>query len=205
MTNEELALSGDISALWDSLHRFTYQHTYRFYISCAERCNRAGVMFDDLIQHAYIVMCNAVQRYKADTYKFITYYGKSLTHAYLRLISYNRRTALNNSVSLDKPLDIDGESTLADVTPDPDSEAEIDNVIDRDYKRELTRDIKVVLDTLPDPERGILYKHFWEQWTYEDIASFYNMSWNEIHNAEERALRKLRSQKIRAVLNDYLD
>jgi len=205
MTNEELALSGDTSALWDSLHRFTYQHTYRFYISCAERCNRAGVTFDDLIQHAYIVMCSAVQRYKADTYKFITYYGKSLTHAYLRLISYNRRTALNNSVSLDKPVDDDTADTLIDFVADPDGEAEIDNVIERDYKRELTRDIKVVLDTLPEIERNILRKHFWEQWTYEDIADFYNMSWNEVHNAEERALRKLRSHKIRAVLNDYVN
>jgi RNA polymerase sigma factor, sigma-70 family len=206
MTNEELALSGDVAALWDSLYRFTHLHTYRFYISCADRCTGAGVTFDDLIQHAYIVMYNAVQRYKADTYKFITYYSKALTHGYLRLISYNRKTALNNCVSADKSLDEESDGdTLIDIIPDPDGEADIDNVIECEYKRVLHRDIRTVLDTLPDPERDILHMRFWEQMTYEDIALIYNMSWNEVHNVEERALRKLRSNKIRSILNEYLN
>ena len=205
MTNEQLALSGDVATLWDSLYRFTYQQTYRFHTSCADRCNRAGVTFDDLIQHAYIIMYNAIQLYKADTYKFITYYGTSLLHGYLRLISYNRKTPLNNCTSLDKPLDTDDSysDTLADITPDPDGEADIDNVIESEYQRELQRDVKLALDMLPELERDVIHKRFWERMTHKEVGEAYDIPYTESRSIEGKALHSLRYGKRKALLMKY--
>jgi RNA polymerase sigma factor, sigma-70 family len=205
MSNEQLALSGDVAVLWDSLYRFTYQQTYRFHTSCADRCNRAGVTFNDLIQHAYIIMYNAVQLYKSDTYKFITYYGKSLQYGYLQLISYRKAKPLNNCTSLDKPLDDEEGSTLVNVVPDPDGETDIDNVIESEYQRELYRDVQLVLDMLPELERNVIRERFWNNSAVTDISAAYGVEIKEVRYTEAKALRILRSMKSMQVLRKYQD
>lgn len=199
MTNEELIQAGDMSALWDSLYRFTYQQAYRFYTVYNERCISAGLTVDDLIQESFIIMCDAVRLYKPDTFMFSTYYGSSLKHGFLKLIRKSKSVD-----SLDKPINDDGTGTLADIMPDPLAEADIDDVIQNLYQRELARDIRIVLDTLPELERNVIYERFWNNATFNTIADKYNLSPEIVQSIEAKALRSLRSYKITPLLYKYV-
>lgn len=171
-TPEELALKNDIETLWTSLYPFTRQQAYRFSVQYNKRCQSAGITFDDLIQQAYLILCKAIEMYKLGEYKFITYYGKTLLYGYLRLISHNRKKALNYCTSLNVSLDSDDDNsdTLIDLTPDPNGEAEIDKTIEAEYQRELKRDIQSVLNTLPNIERDVIHERFWNRNNYDDIG-----------------------------------
>ena len=61
-----------------------------------------------------------------------------------------------------------------------------------------------VLDSLSSKEKDVLHKRFQEEMTYQQIASFYNVSNAWIQQIEQRAMRKLRHPNRSEELRQFI-
>jgi len=168
------------------------------------QCNASGITVDDLIQHAYITLYNAVQGYKQGEVLFISYYGKAMKHGFLRLV-FGQDKSLSYSVSFDVPLDDEDSNsdTLADVTPDPDAENTIDDVAERDYQRALSADINTALSMIPDDEQNVIRKRFWGNLNLTETAAECEITYTQVRSLEGKALNRLRSGNRIVLLRKY--
>ena len=114
MTNEELATEikqGSIDLLpelWEQIKLFIYKYCNRYFTLYGGSCTKAGADVDDLIQEGYFALLDAVQAYKPESgYKFITFMSYPLKNHLNTIIGIRtasgKNSALNNSMSLDKP------------------------------------------------------------------------------------------------------
>ncbi len=195
MTNEDLALSaqsGDIKAtheLWEGVKRFAmkianrWDHTFDGY---------AGVTVDDLINSAYVAMCDAMAFYDPDKGRFLTLYALHLKAAFSDCYGLRgRRDPISAAKPLDAPLG-DGESTVADTVADPEGEIPLRDLEDRLYCQQLRAALDATLDELPEECSAVLRKRYYEDLTCDEIAKAEGVSRQAIQAAEQRSLQKIR-------------
>ena len=101
-------------------------------------------------------------------------------------------------VSLDEPIDDDGESTMIDFYLNDDDGNTADSVIERKFTENA---IKQSLEhTLSEKERKIISMYFGvgvsREYSLEEIALTLNMSRERTRQVRDKALRKLREQKV---------
>lgn len=101
-------------------------------------------------------------------------------------------------VSLDEPIDDDGESTMIDFYLNDDDGNTADSVIERKFTENA---IKQSLEhTLSEKERKIISMYFGvgvsREYSLEEIALTLDMSRERTRQVRDKALRKLREQKV---------
>jgi RNA polymerase sigma factor (sigma-70 family) len=205
MTNEELALKiqqGEtalLGDLWEQNRQFAYWKSNRLYAQCYDRCQSSGVELDDIVQSCFLALCDAVAAFNPDDgFKLLTYTNfPLLTHVRALLgIKTKRRDALNESFSLDKPLDDeDGDTTHLDLLADPNSGEAFTEAEDAIFNAELRAEFETSLDRLDDRQAAVVRKRYFDDVAQGVIAAEMGVSQQLIHQLEIKALRKLRGFK----------
>ena len=110
----------------------------------------------------------------------------------------------SGTLSVDAPLVQDEEMCLIDVL-EQDSAEKTDDIV---MKESLTDDIKDVLSTLNEQERGIIYQYFGlgrqRSLTLDEIAERNNITRERVRKIKERALTRLRKNAKTQKLAKYL-
>ena len=214
MTNEQLATfisqGGNdelIPLLWDKVKKLVYYKADRFYWLHESACFRRGVELWDIKQASYMAFLEAVRAYKPESgNKFTSYLNYPFKNAVDELLGFSskvgRNEPLNNSTSLDKPIDESGDGdiiTLLDMIADNTSLDFIDNM----EKNAAGETVRAVVDTLPDKYKSVIKAYFFEGVTLSDIGKRMGVSGNRVGQLKSKALRILRGNKLlRELYND---
>ena len=209
MTNEELAIkiqAGEqnlIAELWEQNKGLFYLHANKLYIKYRERCDSAGVEFDDIVQTGYFALCDAVQAFQADgEYKFTSYIPfHLLNHFYALLgIKWHKkkwivRDMLNQASSLDESIgDDDSNITRMDTVEDPESGKAFEAVIDDVFQSELRETFEKLISKLPEYYAATIRGRYFEGKKQGDIAAQMGVSHTAVNAYEREALRKLKKE-----------
>lgn len=211
MTNELLAeyiqQGGNdelIPILWDKVQKLMYMKSDRLYRLHKESCDRRGVEVWDIRQASYSAFLEAVKAYKADSgYKFTSFLDYPFKNAVNDLLglrtSRTTNEPLNNSTSLDKPIDESSEGdviTLLDTIADDTSIDFIDNM----ESAAIGETVRAVVDTLPEPYKCVIIAFFFESITLSDIGKRLEISAERARQLKYKALELLRKNKIMRLL-----
>jgi RNA polymerase primary sigma factor len=106
------------------------------------------------------------------------------------------RSAIPRTSSLDKPIGEDGESTIGDLLPDPQS----DQVVEEAVSSAIRDQIRRSLECLTDREKGVVVLRFGlggqQPQTLAEIAEHYGISRERVRQIEKEALAKLRKSDL---------
>lgn len=202
MSNEEMVAlikTGDNSLmlqLWENVSRLAKKYAYKLH---AALDGRRGLTIDDLIQTAYVALCDAVCTYKPDVAAFSTWYVIYLRKHYLEAAGLHGKSKTNDPInhasSLDQPI-IDGEDiTLGDSIEDPRAADTMQSVEDHIWLNQLREVIGEMLLELPEKQADILYRRFWQNQTYTAIGADIGIASQNVRVNEWRGLKKLRAPK----------
>lgn len=205
MSNEELCVlisSGKkelLSDLYIQNKGIIYKHAYRFYNRHAKRCMKCGVELEDLENEAFFALCEAVEAYcKGKEYKFTSYLRYPLQIHFNELIGYRTSRTLNeplnNSISLDKPIDgTDSENiNLIDTIIDNKAEFE-ENVVDECAISGLFPAVK---ETLKDDfAYNCIDMNYRQGISCREIAEKYGFSNSYISSIIKKAFQQLRKKQ----------
>lgn len=196
MTNEELVQlyqAGDKQALESLIEQnrgIIYTMANKFFIDKTNSIDR-----EDLEQEGVIGLITAADKYKFDVEnpcKFITYAIYWIRQKMQRYLSQKNT---NNEISLNIPVNEDGDITLLDTVED-DCRA-YENVEDRLYNQQLKQELEEAMckcTTLKEREvLKLLYG--WNGakcMKYEEIGDMFNIPKQSVKNSQIRALSKLR-------------
>lgn len=214
MTNEQLAAfikqGGNnelIPILWEKVRKLLYSKSDRLYRLHKESCSRKGVEMWDIRQASYTAFIEAIKAYKPETgNKFTSYLNYPFKNAVNELLglrtSRTLNEPLNNSTSLDKPIDesMDGDViSLLDTIADDTSLDFIDNM----ETNAVADTVRSVVDTLPDPYKCVITAFFFDSITLSDVAKRLEISSERVRQLKRKALELLRKNKImRELYND---
>jgi RNA polymerase sigma factor, sigma-70 family len=214
MTNEQLAVfirqgNSDelIPVLWEKVRKILYLKSEQFYRLHETACSRRGVELWDIKQVSYTAFLEAIKAYKPeDGNKFTSYLNYPFKTAVNELLGLRTsRTAnepLNNSTSLDKPLDDSSDSdviSLLDTIADNTSLDFIDNM----ETNAVGDTVRAVVDTLSEPYKCVIRAFFFEGTSLSDIAKQLEISSERVRQLKRKALELLRKNKIlRELYND---
>lgn len=204
MSNEELAMAiqrgeNRYEELWEQVRRFVCQqaNAYRLYFPVST------IDTDDLIQAGYLAFVDAVQVYDPDAGRFLTLLGFYLRKRWRELYGLRgRRELLDNAVSLDEPIDEDGETTRLDLLPDERAELAFTNAEDDVFRTQLRAVLDKALDAAPygDIVRRRLQGHSQAQ-----IAADLGCSCSRVGQYERTCRRYLRSGPHSRALREFAE
>lgn len=114
---------------------------------------------------------------------------------------------LDSAQSLDEPVPWDdaGEVTRADVTPDPAAAQAFEDAEHDSYRQELRAVLDKALSLLPDRQRDVIARRFYEGLTLRQAAELDGVTQERIRQMEDKALRTLRqNQELRRFYGEDL-
>ena len=214
MTNEQLAgfikQGGNdelIPLLWENVRKLMHSNSRRFYSSYKAQCDSSGVELWDLYQVCYMAFLEAVKAYKPESgLKFTSYLNYPFRNAVNELIglrtSRTIHEPLNNSTSLDKPLDSseDDVITLLDTLSDDTSL----DFIQRMETASVGETVRAVIETLQEPYKSAVWLYYIEGYTLQETGEKLGVSKERARQIKEQALRIMRQNKIlRELWNDF--
>lgn len=141
---------------------------------------------EDLMQIGFMGLLKAAEGFDPTLgYKFTSYASKAIMGAMYRSLYHP------NCLSLDAPVNEEGDLNLLDVTKDPDAADPEEAGIRADIKRAV---LKAVRESLDKPEKVIIRERFYRNpdATLEAIAEKYNTKRSEIQKIYNKAISKLR-------------
>jgi DNA-directed RNA polymerase specialized sigma subunit len=185
--------NADILTLWAAVERFASQQAGRWTRAFHES---AGIEESDLMQTAFLALIEALTAWKPERGVFLTMFDFKLKSSFTAACGMRTRRDKEdplfnrNRVSLDMPLDADGDGdfTVADTIPDPAAEAGFEEV----EERELKNAVYAALDQLPQHERDAIVAEFWHEQAVD-------------HRTHAAALRHLRHPGISRGLRPFYE
>lgn len=180
------AKNGDQSAilpLWLSL-----QDTARAVVR--RYAGTASVDSDDLLQHAFLALLEAVRAYDDTRGDFKTLFIYHVRHACGRAL-YLRRRGIEEVFSLDKPVGDDGETTVRDLIKDED----LIPAQDQMEQGELNTALHAALEALPERWRVALVGHDAQGLAYAVVGSQLGCSQQNVQRLRDCAIRRLRKDE----------
>jgi len=205
MTNEEIAQrikAGEadlMGRLWENTERLLTWMIDRELISSekAARAEAAGVTREDLYQEAYFALVAAVEAYDPESglklSSFLKYPVRNVVNKAIGLrTERTRRDPAAGAVSMDAPLNEDGDISLLEMIRDPDSSAPFEAVEERDYREHLRQDPEESLAALPCREGQVIRARYYAGKTLEEIGVCEGCSATRIEQIERQALDRLR-------------
>ena len=199
MSNEELAAAiragerGRIMELWGQVRRFALQQARRrVYLG------RGGVTLEELEQAAFLALLDALEGWRAEAGKFLTWYGLRLKAAFTAATGQrtqrDRLDPLDRALSLEAPVgDEDDTLTLADAIPDPQAAETLERVGVWDT-------LHKAVEELPEGQREEIRRRYWMNQTTAEIAAATGTQEKEVRKLEAAALKALRHPRISRAL-----
>lgn len=210
MTNEALALAiqggQDLYAeLWGQTKRMIYQLVCKAYNNQRGACQRAGVELDDLLQCGFLALYDAVKAYDPKTgYKLLAFIKYPMQN-HINTLLGRRREPLNESKSLDEPVEGAEDLTLADSVEDDNAGEAFEGIIDREYNRELHKALFECLNSLDGPQRRCIVGRYFCGMTYAAIGEREKVSPGRAQQLHANGLRALRRPEHTKRLKSFLD
>ena len=205
MTNEELVAliqGGErdrLAVLWEQVERFVALQARRQILFSG---GFGGVEVDDLYQSGYIALVAAVDSYDPTAGRsFIGWLSLALKTAFAEAGGYRSkhqaRDPLHRAGSLDAPVRAGDEeaNALGDFIPDHGAVQDFQDVEDRLYLEQLHNALEKALDELPDRQGDAIRRHFYQNWSLEEIAAAEGISGEAVRQRQEKGLRELRQQR----------
>lgn len=216
MSNEELVIEIQNGAaermgeLWDQVAGLVKWKARHIMTALELRGNLCGVDFDDLVQSGYPAMVAAVESYSPEKGAFSSWMMYQLQTAFAEATGYRTRRGqnepLNNSLSLDKPLTEEADSSLfGDFIPDRQATAVMDAVEDRQYREQLHNAMEKALKVIPGDYSEILRLRYYQGMTLEDAGRSLGISAEQARNRENKGIRRLRNPSLAATLRPFYD
>lgn len=188
---EELVMQakqgGDTGELWQRLERLIYKWCYRYHDIAAQHY----LDMDDLTQTAYFGMLQAVQAYdpRRDC-KFSTMLWYFVTKSVRELLGL-RGKKRRFTVSLDKPISEDGDTTMLDLIPDSTAGEPFEQAEERVSNAFIWQEV----DRLPAKQAEVLRERFKHGRTLKDISAELGVSFQYVRQIQAEAMRRLRKNK----------
>lgn len=208
MSNEELALriqAGEwalMAELWRQVQRLAVKLILRYAPDYTRRGNIVDL--DDMTQAAYIAVHEAVQDYREDKpFRFVSYLSYHVRNEAAALLGFRTAKRRIEAVSLDTPVGNGGDAELADLIPDTTAAAALDDVIEREYRRELRAVLDDCLQELPPEQEQTIRARFFAHLSLEEIGRGYGMDAAWARKQEDRAMRSLRKPRILQRLRQF--
>lgn len=213
-TNEELAAraqDGDrrsLLELWERVERLLGMMSGQAFFAKRGRAAQAGVTEEDIKQESYLAFLDAVKGFKRDSglkfSSYLQYPMKSHVNALLYLRNNKERNnPLCNCESLNKPVrgEEGGEvEPIKFILDETDMEEE---ALQRVFEEQLHTAIEEGLYKLPERERWILRKVYFDGWTLGQVSERDGSSKQNIGQIRNRALRDMRKGKSGALLREF--
>lgn len=190
-----------ILELWQRVERLLYKMGAAFYLRSKSRCDKAGIVLDDIKQECFFVFLDALEAYKEDQeYLFTTYLSYPFLNHMNQLTGQRteaqKNMPLNNAVSLDTPVmqESDTPGTIEDLIIDTEALSPIDSAIQEETKWALNN----ALSGLPkDMERVISYRYMTghTKTTLDKVAAILGLSRDRARKYEALGLKRLRNNR----------
>ena len=174
------------------------EHNLRLVVYISRRFENTGINLEDLISIGTIGLIKAIGTYRLDRkIKLATYASRCIENEILMYI--RKRSARKTEVSLDEPINMDGEGNellLSDVLGT--EEDTITRALEENVDICVLRQ---VLTTLPDRERLIVQMRFGlgghREQTQKEVAEQMGISQSYISRLEKRILQRLKREFLR--------
>jgi RNA polymerase sigma factor (sigma-70 family) len=180
--------------------RFAWFHADRYIVLYGEYCKKAGIEVDDLVQESYFALLDAVQAYDPKSgYKFLAFMKYPIKNRFNELVGFRtakgRNDILSHSTSLDKPVDGTEDIILGDSIPDAGAKADMESVIEKDYRRRLHNDLQKCIEELPDEQQEVIKMRYFRENSFEEISLCTNKQHNVVRALKDKGIGKLRRDK----------
>ena len=172
------------------------EHNLRLVVYIAKKFENTGILTEDLVSIGTIGLCKAVSSFKAEkNIKLATYASRCIEN---EILMYLRKNAAQRSeVSIDEPLNTDGdgnELVLSDVL---ESEGEICDKLEQKEEQKIVQ--KAVMK-LSQRDREIIISRFGlfgeEEQTQKQVADKMNISQSYISRLEKKIIKKLKKEIV---------
>lgn len=213
-TNEQLALAYQegarqvIAQLWEQTKAVIYSWCYRYYERHRGRCTACGVELADLQQEGFLALLDAVQAFEPEReYKFTSWLKfplKNRCNALLGMRGNNAPRALNECVSLDKPIGENEDTPLLDMVADPNAGEDFESAEDREYTRQLHEALAEAMGTLQEKHRDILNWRFFDGLTLQQCGERLCCSPEYARQLSQQALVRMRRGQSIRILRRFL-
>lgn len=221
----QLARQGNSAALtqlWEINRPVIRTMFWRWYSRNQGVAESAGVTLEDLDQESYFAVKEAAEYHNPEKGAFLTALQYFVQHRIQKAILQGRgryvvtedgrrvrvsAEPLDSAQSLDEPVpwDDDGEVTRADVTPDPAAAQAFEDAERNSYRQELRAVLDKALSLLPDRQRNVIARRFYEGLTLRQAAELDGVTQERIRQMEDKALRALRqNQELRRFYGEDL-
>ena len=221
----QLARQGNSAALtqlWEINRPVIRTMFWRWYSRNQGVAESAGVTLEDLDQESYFAVKEAAEYHNPEKGAFLTALQYFVQHRIRKAILQGRgryvvtedgrrvrisAEPLDSAQSLDEPVPWDdaGEVTRADVTPDPAAAQAFEDAEQNSYRQELRAVLDKALSLLPDRQRDVIARRFYEGLTLRQAAELDGVTQERIRQMEDKALRALRqNQELRRFYGEDL-
>ena len=164
-----------------------------------------SVDIEDLTQAGYIAMYNAVQSYDPERAKFTTYLRYFLQSAFNEAqgLRTSKRDPLDNSFSLDRPLDEDSDETFCDTIPGADRWQGVDEKI---FTDQLHDAIEKALREIPERRAEVVRRTVLENQTLNEVGKAIGVSVDRVRVIRNEGLKALKNNRgLRQFLQDEIN
>lgn len=215
MSNEEIVAEiragddGRMGELWDQISGLVKWKANRIMVAMDGFPGR-GVEFSDLYQSGYLAMVDAVNSYDPEAGTFSFWFMYHLKKAFAKTVGYytkaGRNDPINNSISLDKPIDDEQDgAAFGDFVSDPQAADAIMSVEERLWQEQLHEALETALAELSQESADILRLRHYQGLTLAAAGEVCGTTAEQIRKTEEKAIRQLRKPKIARNLMPFYD
>lgn len=191
--------------LWERIKKLMYMLCTRFYINNMNLCRSRGLEECDIRQIAYIAYNNTFSTYSADKqYSYTTALDYSLRNEIRSACGRKSDTLNRRPDSLDDLIADEDGYTLIEVVEDKKSTAPFEQIEDNSERENISKAVRAAVDKLPDQERDVISKYYFDSRTFDSIAEEMGVSCERVRQIKEKAMRYLRHPKISKRLRDDL-
>lgn len=223
----QLAAHGNNAALaqlWEINKPVMNTMFWRWYDRNRSIAQAAGLTLEDFEQEGFFAVKRAAEYHNPDKGTFLTAlqyfvlkqiqaatcgaHGRYITKEDGRKVRISAEP-MNEAQSLDEPLPSNGSGeetrTRADVVPDPTAAEAFEDAEHACYLEELRTALNKALGLLPDRQREVIARRFYEGLTLHQTAQLEQVRPERIRQIEDKALRTLqKSQELRRFYGEDL-
>ena len=174
------------------------EHNLRLVVYIAKKFDNTGVGVEDLISIGTIGLIKAINTFNPlKNIKLATYASRCIENEILMYLRRNNKLKLE--VSIDEPLNVDGnELLLSDILGTD------ENIISKDMEDEVDKKLlRLALEKLSKRERMIIELRFGlnskdgEEKTQKEVADMMGISQSYISRLEKKIIRRLKKEIVR--------
>lgn len=197
--NEELK-----PVLWERVKNLLYSFCGKLYRKNIRLFASRGLDECDLRQISYLAYHRSFDTYSTGDCAYSTALHYTLHNEIRRAFGKDTDQLNRFSESLDSLAYDESDTTLAEITPDPSAEEPFQTVEDTDEQECMHRELHKAVKSLPEDERNVIKRYFFEGKTAVEVAAVMGVSSERVRQIRAKALRHLRNPKITRRLSDVL-